>query len=93
VINMGISGNRVLREGAGSSGLARFDRDVLSRPAARWVLLLLGINDIGFSAIPGLPTSEKATAEDIIAGHRMLIAARDCTVSRSSVRRSCPLRA
>ena len=70
---MGISGNRVLREGAGSSGLARFDRDVLSRPAARWVLLLLGINDIGFSAIPGLPTSEKATAEDIIAGHQMLI--------------------
>ncbi len=73
VINMGISGNRVLREGAGSSGLARFDRDVLSRPAARWVLLLLGINDIGFSAIPGLPASEKATAEDIIAGHQMLI--------------------
>jgi lysophospholipase L1-like esterase len=73
VINMGISGNRVLREGAGSSGLARFDRDVLSRPGARWVLLLLGINDIGFSAIPGLPASEKATAEDIIAGHQMLI--------------------
>ncbi len=41
VINMGISGNRVLREGAGSSGLARFDRDVLSRPGARWVLLEL----------------------------------------------------
>lgn len=73
VINMGISGNRVLREGAGSSALARFDRDVLSRPGARWVLLLLGINDIGFSAIPGLPASEKATAEDIIAGHRLLI--------------------
>jgi lysophospholipase L1-like esterase len=73
VINMGISGNRVLREGAGSSGLARFDRDVLSRPGARWVLLLLGINDIGFSAVPGLPASEKATAEDIIAGHQLLI--------------------
>jgi lysophospholipase L1-like esterase len=73
VINMGISGNRVLREGAGSSGLARFDRDVLSRPAAHWVLLLLGINDIGFSAIPGLPSSEKATAEDIICGYQMLI--------------------
>ncbi len=50
VINMGISGNRVLREGAGSSALARFDRDVLSRPGAKWVLLLEGINDIGFSA-------------------------------------------
>lgn len=73
VINMGISGNRLLREGAGSSGLARFDRDVLSRPGARWVLLLLGINDIGFSAIPGLPASEKASAKDIIAGYQLLI--------------------
>ncbi len=73
VINMGISGNRVLREGAGSSALARFDRDVLSRPGARWVILLEGINDISFSAIAGLPDSEKATAEDIIAGYRLLI--------------------
>ena len=73
VINMGISGNRVLREGAGSSALARFDRDVLSRPGAKWVLLLEGINDIGFSAIRGLPDSEKATAQQIIAGYRMLI--------------------
>jgi lysophospholipase L1-like esterase len=74
VINMGISGNRVLREGAGSSALARFDRDVLARPGVKWVLLLEGINDIGFSSIPGLPASEKATAADIITGYRMLIA-------------------
>jgi lysophospholipase L1-like esterase len=73
VINMGISGNRVLREGAGSSALARFDRDVLSRPGARWVLLLEAINDIGFSAIAGLPASEKVTADEIITGYRMLI--------------------
>jgi lysophospholipase L1-like esterase len=73
VINMGISGNRVLREGAGSSALARFERDVLSRPGVRWVLLLEAINDIGFSAIPGLPASEKTTAEELIAGYRMLI--------------------
>ena len=74
VINMGISGNRVLREGAGSSALARFDRDVLSRPGVKWVLLLEGINDIGFSAIPGIPASEKVTAEEIITGYRLLIA-------------------
>ena len=73
VINMGISGNRVLREGAGSSALARFDRDVLSRPGVRWVLLLEAINDIGFSAIPGLPASEKTSADELIAGYRMLI--------------------
>ena len=71
---MGISGNRVLREGAGSSALARFDRDVLSRPGVRRVLLLLGINDISFSAIPGLPVSEKATADDITTGYGLLIA-------------------
>lgn len=73
VINMGISGNRVLKEGAGSSALARFDRDVLARPGAKWVLLLEGINDIGFSALPGLPASEKVTAGEIIAGYRLLI--------------------
>ncbi len=73
VINMGISGNRVLREGAGSSALARFDRDVLSRPGARWVLLLEGINDIGFLAFAGNDPAEQLTAGDIIAGYRMLI--------------------
>jgi lysophospholipase L1-like esterase len=73
VINMGISGNRVLREGAGSSALARFDRDVLSRPGVRWVLLLEAINDISLSSIAALPASEKATAEDLIAGYRLLI--------------------
>jgi lysophospholipase L1-like esterase len=73
VINMGISGNRVLKEGAGSSALARFDRDVLSRPGAKWVLLLEGINDISFSSIPNLPASEKVTATEIITGYRLLI--------------------
>jgi lysophospholipase L1-like esterase len=73
VINMGISGNRVLREGAGSSALARFDRDVLSRAGVKWILLLEGINDIGFSALSNLPASEKVTAAEIIAGYRMLI--------------------
>ncbi|HWL61231.1 MAG TPA: SGNH/GDSL hydrolase family protein [Steroidobacteraceae bacterium] len=73
VINMGISGNRVLREDAGSSALARFDRDVLSRPGTRWVLLLEGINDIGFLAFAGNNPAEQLTVEDIITGYRMLI--------------------
>ncbi|MFI7451404.1 SGNH/GDSL hydrolase family protein [Nonomuraea sp. NPDC049714] len=74
VINMGIAGNRVLREtdGFGASALARFDRDVLARPGVRWVVLAEGGNDICFSFM-GMPESERATAEDIIAGYRMLI--------------------
>ena len=38
VVNQGISGNQVLRDGAGMSALARFDRDVLSRPGVKWVI-------------------------------------------------------
>jgi len=56
VLNEGISGNQVLRDGAGVSALARFDRDVLAEPGVRWVVLLEGINDInlhGQSTEPG----------------------------------------
>ena len=73
VINMGISGNRVRRDGAGLSALARFDRDVLARPGVRWVILLEGINDINFAAIPGMPASEAVTAEDLIAAYMQFI--------------------
>lgn len=75
VINMGIAGNRVLREtdGMGASALARFDRDVLARPGVRWVVLAEGLNDMFFGFMPGMPESEQATAEDIIVGYRMLI--------------------
>ncbi len=73
VINMGISGNRVRRDGAGLSALARFDRDVLARPGVRWVILLEGINDINFAAIPGMPASEAVTAADLIAAYSQFI--------------------
>ncbi|MFC3582178.1 SGNH/GDSL hydrolase family protein [Sphingomonas hylomeconis] len=73
VINMGISGNRVRRDGAGLSALARFDRDVLARPGVRWAVLLEGINDINFAAIPGIPASEAVTAEQLIAAYTQFI--------------------
>jgi lysophospholipase L1-like esterase len=47
VVNAGIGGNRVLRYGLGPSALARFDRDVLSVPGLKAIILLEGINDIG----------------------------------------------
>ncbi|EIE98519.1 SGNH/GDSL hydrolase family protein [Saccharomonospora glauca] len=51
VLNSGISGNRLLTDAGswGDSALSRFDRDVLSRPGVRSVVLLEGINDIGSS--------------------------------------------
>jgi lysophospholipase L1-like esterase len=72
VLNEGISGNQVLRDGAGVSALARFDRDILGEPGVRWIVLLEGINDIN---IHGQITGPRAlVAEDLIAGYRQLIA-------------------
>jgi len=72
VLNAGISGNQVLRDGAGVSALARFDRDVASEPGVRWVVLLEGINDIN---IHGQITGAGALVpEDLIRGYQQLIA-------------------
>lgn len=71
VVNVGISGNQVLRDGAGVSALARFDRDVLSRPGVKWVILLEGINDINIRGRADGPNA--LTSEELIAGYRQLI--------------------
>ncbi len=68
VVNAGISGNRVLVDGAGPSALARFDRDVIAQPGVTHVIVLEGINDIGQGRANPLPS-----VADLIAGHRQLI--------------------
>jgi lysophospholipase L1-like esterase len=60
-----------LRDGAGVSALARFDRDVLTEPGVQWVVLLEGINDIN---IHGQITGPGAvTADDLIEGYKQII--------------------
>lgn len=49
VANEGIGGNRVLGDGTGESALTRFDRDVLSHPNVKLLIMFEGINDIGHS--------------------------------------------
>lgn len=46
VLSAGIAGNRVLDANVGPSALRRFDRDVLSQPAVRSVVVFEGVNDI-----------------------------------------------
>lgn len=70
VANLGIGGNRVLRDGTGASALARFDRDVLSQSGVKWVMLLEGINDIGHAATN---PSEPVTADDLIGAYKQII--------------------
>ena len=75
VVNQGISGARVLRDRMGDNALARFDRDVLSQPHADTVVLMMGINDIGWPDTILVPQGEPApSADDIIAGYEQLIA-------------------
>ena len=73
MVNAGISGNRILKAGAGDAAVARFDEDVLARPGVKWVILLEGINDINVSIMPIMPESEHVTAEQIIAGLGQMI--------------------
>jgi lysophospholipase L1-like esterase len=85
VVNEGVAGNRLLNDcflpniGCfGVSALARFDRDALALPGVTHVVLLEGINDIGF---PGAKLGDTylanpadiRTPQDLIDAYRQLI--------------------
>jgi lysophospholipase L1-like esterase len=69
VANAGLGGNRLLapRDGEpwwGVPALARLDRDVFAQTGARAVIVMEGVNDIGFDA----------TADDIISAYQQIAA-------------------
>jgi lysophospholipase L1-like esterase len=79
VADEGISGDRVLNDSlcCGVNAVARFERDALDQPGVRDVIVLIGINDFGFSALPPNPIYNPVTdvsAAQVIAGYRQLIA-------------------
>jgi lysophospholipase L1-like esterase len=54
VLDQGISGNRLLADGAGQSATNRFSRDVLSQPNVKWVIFSDDpINDLGSGGVTG----------------------------------------
>ncbi|RFU39687.1 SGNH/GDSL hydrolase family protein [Actinomadura logoneensis] len=65
VVNLGISGNRLLTDVHGEHALSRLERDALAVPGATHVLVHLGINDLG---LPGGYGQPMPTAQDLIAG-------------------------
>lgn len=79
VLNAGIGGNLVLNDSAwyGERGTARFGRDALDLPGVGTVVVLEGLNDIGFSEsdTPTYKPAPKVSAGELIAGHRKLIRA------------------
>ncbi|HET9406553.1 MAG TPA: SGNH/GDSL hydrolase family protein [Candidatus Sulfotelmatobacter sp.] len=85
VVNEGIIGNRLLNDCLmpaigcfGVSALARFERDALATPGVTHIILLEGINDIGFpgAKLAGQLLADPAdirTADDLIEAYRQLI--------------------
>lgn len=74
VLNAGISGNRLLRDGMGQSGLARAARDAFGLREARTLVVLLGTNDIGWPGGPFARDEPPVTHESLVEGFRQLIA-------------------
>ncbi len=74
VVNEAYSGDRVLTNGMGTNALSRFDMSVLGHPRVSTVVMMMGINDIGW---PGpastTPTDPEPTADDIIGGYKQVI--------------------
>jgi len=74
VVNEGISGAKVLKDRMGTNALARFDHDVLVQPHADTVVLMMGINDIGWPEMLLSPDDKVPTSDEIIAGYQQVIA-------------------
>ena len=49
LVNTGIGGGRLLRDGLGPSLVSRFERDVLARSGVTHAVVLIGVNDLGAS--------------------------------------------
>jgi len=77
IVNAGIAGNRVLHDlpemVCGPSALSRFDRDVLSVPGVKFLIIFEGFNDITHPIANDLP-EQTITTEQLIGGLKQLIA-------------------
>ncbi|CAM5690672.1 SGNH/GDSL hydrolase family protein OS=Streptomyces alboniger OX=132473 GN=CP975_18275 PE=4 SV=1 [Streptomyces alboniger] len=77
VLNAGIGGNLVLNDSAwyGERSANRFARDALDLPGVGTVVVLEGLNDIGFSEsdTPTYKPAPVVSARELIDGHRELI--------------------
>lgn len=90
VLNHGIGGNRVLRDGLGPNALARFERDVLGQTGVTHLILLEGVNDLGVLTrdAPATPEAHAELVADMIAAYAQMTArarARGITVVGATI--------
>ena len=80
VNNAGIGGNRLLNDNLpnpfvnfGQGALARLDRDVLAQGRAKYLIVHMGLNDLGLPGFLGAP-QQTVTADQMIGAYRQIIA-------------------
>ncbi len=73
VVNAGISRARLFKDSVGESALARLDREVFTEPAVTTMVIMLGINDIGWSAMGLDPWNPVPTSDEITRMYEMII--------------------
>ena len=75
VLNQGIGGNHLLTDGLGPNVLARFDRDVLAQPGAKFLIVLEGVNDlVGLTRLNEVsPEEHDAFVARILGSYRQII--------------------
>ncbi|GHD90690.1 SGNH/GDSL hydrolase family protein [Streptomyces naganishii] len=67
VLNAGVSGNRLLRDGEGPAALTRLDADALSRAGVRALVVWEGINDVKGTPEAGDPAAFATAYRAIVA--------------------------
>ena len=72
--NQAAGGNRVLRDGLGPSLITRYQRDAITQPGTKWVLIFEGVNDIGTEATS--TQAQQVVGDDIIKAFKQIAA--DC---------------
>lgn len=73
VLNEGIGGNRVLRDGLGPNALSRFDRDVIAQTSVKALILLEGVNDIGGTKALTDKGGTSTVTDELIQAYRQII--------------------
>jgi len=76
VINAGIGGGRLLRDGLGPNLVARFERDVLARPGVSHAIVMIGVNDFGTQhrSNEDSAAARARLLDDMMQAHRQLVA-------------------
>jgi lysophospholipase L1-like esterase len=75
IVNTGIGGNRLLRDGLGPNVVSRFDRDVIARSGVTHVIVLIGVNDLGIQHRnkEDTPEARARLVADLESGYRQVV--------------------